>query len=223
MRRWRVLRRASRRQKLGISAALLLAIAVVINLWLQHSPFEKGATYVARVIDGDTIELANGERVRYIGIDTPERGQPYYEAAKRFNAQLVQGKHVELEFDVQQRDRYGRLLAYVHVEHNGKRVFVNAELVRQGYALAYTVPPNVKYADEFVRLQRIARRRGLGLWSEAHAQSDVDIYIGNRRTRVFHRADCPHASRLSSKHRIAFKSRRDALDANYHPCHRCKP
>lgn len=223
MRRRKILKRTSRRQKLGIGAVLLLAIATIVSLWLQESKFESGTAYVTRVIDGDTIELANGERVRYIGIDTPERGQPFYEVAKRFNAQLVEGKHVELEFDVQQRDKYGRLLAYVYVEHNGKRVFVNAELIKQGYALAYTVPPNVKYADEFVRLQRTARHQGLGLWSEARERTASDVYIGNSRTRVFHRPECPHAARLSPKHRVTFKSRNDALDANYHPCRRCKP
>ena len=121
---------------------------------------------VKRVLDGDTIELENGERVRYIGINTPEiahppRGAEFFgPKAAEANRELVEGKRVRLEFDVQKRDRYGRLLAYVYVDS----LFVNAELVKRGYAYAYTYPPNVKYAELFVRLQREAREAGRGLW-----------------------------------------------------------
>jgi micrococcal nuclease len=98
------------------------------------------------------------ERVRYIGIDTPEtkhpnRGvEPYRPEATEANRRLVQGQMVSLEFDVQPRDQDGRLLAYVYVGE----VMMNAELVRQGYALLSTYPPNVKHEALFVRLQREA-------------------------------------------------------------------
>ena len=85
---------------------------------------------VAQVVDGDTIELTNGRKVRYIGINTPERDQPYYAEATAVNRQLVQGKNVQLELDVETFDRYGRTLAYVWVDG----VMVNLEIVRQGYA-----------------------------------------------------------------------------------------
>jgi micrococcal nuclease len=124
-----------------------------------------------RVSDGDTIRvrLASGreERVRYIGVDTPELahfGEPedcYAQRATAFNARLVSGRTVRLVRDVEPRDRYGRLLAYVYV---GDR-FVNAELVRAGYAHVLTVPPNVRYAARFTRLAGAARRAGAGLWS----------------------------------------------------------
>lgn len=123
---------------------------------------------VARVIDGDTIKLINGERVRYIGIDTPELHHPkkpveyLAKEAKDFNEKLVGGKVVRLEFDVEKRDNYGRLLAYVYVDDT----FVNAELIEEGYAQLLTIPPNVKYADEFLRLQRKAREGNRGLWAE---------------------------------------------------------
>jgi micrococcal nuclease len=123
---------------------------------------------VERVIDGDTIKLVNGERVRYIGIDTPELHHPkkpveyYAREAKDFNANLVGSKTVRLEFDVQQRDRFGRLLAYVYVDD----IFVNAKIIEEGYAKILTIPPNVKYAEKFLKLQRQARDQNRGLWAK---------------------------------------------------------
>ena len=122
--------------------------------------------YVARVIDGDTIELANGQRVRYIGIDTPETVHPdkpaqcFGQEASNKNKELVAGKRVRLEKDVSETDKYGRLLRYVYVGD----VFVNLELVSQGYAYAFTYPPDVKYADVFVAAQKEARENNRGLW-----------------------------------------------------------
>jgi len=120
---------------------------------------------VASVVDGDTIELTDGRRVRYVGVNTPETGHPYATEAKSFNESLVAGQEVWLETDVQESDQYSRLLAYVWVGD----AFVNLELVRQGYANAYTVPPNVRYADTFVQAEREAREAGRGLWMPADA------------------------------------------------------
>lgn len=127
---------------------------------------------VVRVVDGDTIQVrvsSRVETVRYIGVDTPEvrhptRGvQPGGREATRVNGTLVRGRRVRLELDVQARDRYGRLLAYVWVGD----VMVNAELVRRGYAEVLTVPPNVRYQALFLRLQREARESARGLWGGA--------------------------------------------------------
>jgi micrococcal nuclease len=122
---------------------------------------------VVRVADGDTIRvaLAGGreERVRYIGIDTPEitADECYADEATAFNARLVAGRRVRLVLDAEERDRYGRLLAYVYAGE----VLVNAELVREGYAQPLTVPPNVRFEDRFARLARDARLAGKGLWA----------------------------------------------------------
>ncbi len=115
---------------------------------------------VTKVIDGDTIVLENGEHVRYIGMDTPEKGRPYYGEAKRENERLIKGKKVRLEYDVEKTDRYGRTLAYVYAGD----IFVNAELIKNGYAMIYTFPPNVKYAKTFLALQKEARTQKRGLW-----------------------------------------------------------
>lgn len=122
---------------------------------------------VQRVLDGDTVVLVTGERIRYIGIDTPELHHPkkpvefYAREAKEFNRRMVEGKMVRLEFDVERHDKYGRLLAYVYLLDG---TFVNAELIRQGYAQLLTFPPNVKYADLFRKLQTEAREASRGLW-----------------------------------------------------------
>jgi micrococcal nuclease len=123
-------------------------------------------------VDGDTIVVrvdGRTERVRYIGMDTPESVKPgtpvqcFAKAASAENQQLVAGERVKLVSDAEARDRYGRLLAYVYRERDG--LFVNAELVRRGYARVLTIPPNVAHAAEFRRLATTARRAGRGLWS----------------------------------------------------------
>ena len=127
---------------------------------------------VVRVVDGDTIRvgLRSGEEpVRYIGIDTPESVKPgapvqcFARRASAFNERLVGGEQVRLVYDIERRDRYGRLLAYVYRARDG--LFVNAELVRRGYATAVTFPPNVAHERELRRLARRARMSGRGLWS----------------------------------------------------------
>jgi micrococcal nuclease len=124
---------------------------------------------VVKIVDGDTIHVRTAERIekiRYIGINAPEihhptRGEePGGRDASEANRRLVAGRHVRLELDVQSRDRYGRLLAYVWVGET----MINAELVRQGYAQVMTVPPNVRYQRLLVDLQRDARQAGRGLW-----------------------------------------------------------
>jgi micrococcal nuclease len=149
-------------------------------------PFGKGYNYedilVERAVDGDTLKLENGERVRLIGIDTPEKFesaklyrdsqksgqdvktiQALGKRASNFTRDLVEGKRVRLEFDVEKRDKYKRLLAYVYLKDG---TFVNAEIVRQGYASLMTYPPNVKYVDTFKQLYQQARENNRGLWKE---------------------------------------------------------
>lgn len=126
---------------------------------------------VVRVVDGDTIDVCclqgKEERVRYIGVNTPEthhptKGVEYYgREAAAANRRLVEEKTVRLEFDVQLRDSYRRLLAYVYLEDG---TFVNAWLVEHGYAQVMTVPPNVRHQDLFLRCQQAAREVGRGLW-----------------------------------------------------------
>jgi micrococcal nuclease len=127
---------------------------------------------VVRIVDGDTIVVSSGgttEKVRYIGVDTPEDVKPgtpvqcFSRAAAAFNRRLVLGQRVRLVADAESHDRYGRSLFYVYRSSDG--LFVNAELVKRGYARTLTIPPNVAHAAEFGRLASSARRAGRGLWS----------------------------------------------------------
>lgn len=135
---------------------------------------------VTRVVDGDTVDVqidGRTERVRLIGVDTPEvhgTAEPYGAEASAFTKERLTGQEVSLELDAEARDRYGRLLAYVWV---GDELF-NATLVREGYAQVMTVPPNVKYADRFVALQQQAREAGAGLWGLPDAGSGTAAAAG---------------------------------------------
>jgi micrococcal nuclease len=121
---------------------------------------------VKRVIDGDTLELSNGETVRLIGVDTPETKDPrkpvqyFGKEATAFTQRTVAGKRVRLEYDQQRHDKYGRTLAYVYLDDG---TFVNAEIIRQGFGVAYTQFP-FKYLEQFRQLEREAREAGRGLW-----------------------------------------------------------
>ena len=140
---------------------MILVLALVLLVFSScTSTSEK--TVVTRVIDGDTIEIRGGDRVRYIGIDTPEIGEPYYLEATNKNRELVEGKRVRLVKDVSEEDQYGRLLCYIYVDD----LFVNAELVRLGYARAYRYPPDTYYAELFSQLELEAKQAGRGLWAK---------------------------------------------------------
>ena len=123
---------------------------------------------VIKVIDGDTIEIEGKRKVRYIGIDAPETKDPrrpiqcFGEEAYNKNKELVEGYNIEMEKDVSETDKFGRLLRYVYV--NG--TFVNEYLVKEGFASVSTFPPDVRYVDIFLKAQTEAREKNLGLWSK---------------------------------------------------------
>ncbi len=125
-----------------------------------------GKYKVARVIDGDTIEIEGGERVRYIGMDTPETVKPHTAIqcfgpeASQENKKLVAGKIVRLEKDVTNRDKYGRLLRYVWLGNN----LVDLTLVQLGFARATPYPPNIHYKTKFYQAENLARKQKIGLW-----------------------------------------------------------
>lgn len=124
---------------------------------------------VVKVVDGDTIDVEiAGEvrRIRYIGMDTPERGDPYFKDATDANKRLVLNRSVELEKDVSETDRFGRALRYVYADG----LMINAELVKQGFAQASTYPPDVKHQALFSRLEREARSLSRGLWTATVAE-----------------------------------------------------
>jgi len=187
-------------------------IPILIVLLFISPVFAEETFTVRRVIDGDNLELENGQAVRLIGFDCPdilydcdspecvERYADGWEATK-FTRELVEGKEVRLEFDVQKKDKYGRLLAYVFIEEpmptyepyytdpEGYKAnvrndiylphFLNAVIIKYGYASPMTIPPNVKYAELFKELYQEARERKKGLWKDAIQKKEGDNCISN--------------------------------------------
>jgi len=138
-----------------------VGIGLLVGFFIWHTNTSQlEEALVVRVIDGDTVELADGRRVRYLGIDTPEQGEFYAAEATTTNRELVEGKLVELQQGNRDCDGYGRLLRYVYIDG----IFVNAELVAQGYAIAYIFDPDEKYSQVLVRLEQYAKLRQRGLW-----------------------------------------------------------
>lgn len=208
---------------------ILFSVIFILMVYLVIIP--QKLLIVKRVIDGDTIELESGESIRLIGIDTPETVHPnkpveyFGKEASDFTKKIAEGKRVKLEYDAQTKDTYGRILAYVFLEDG---TFLNAKLVEFGYAKVSTYPPNVKYSELFLQLQRLAREQRRGLW----ASSDIDVeskpiirkeekktiivYV-TRTGAKYHRVGCRYLSRSSIP-----MSLKDAK-LRYSPCSVCNP
>ena len=147
------------------SITWLLAIILFLLFPLCSCSAPPDVARVTQVIDGDTIAIEGGYKVRYIGIDTPEiypKLEAYGMEALEANRKLVEGKEVRLEWDVSETDKDGRLLRYVYVDD----IFVNAELVRQGLAEAKAYPPDIKHQDYLEELEAEAREAGRGIWAK---------------------------------------------------------
>ena len=177
---------------------------------------------VKAVIDGDTLLLTDGRFVRYIGINTPEiahkdkSGEPFGEAATRYNAALVAAGWVQLEYDRQKHDHYGRLLAYVYTE---KGVMVNRAMIAAGMAYCLYKTPNLRYTGELLDAQIKAMNAARGIWTKlGRAGGSV---IGNKRSRRFHRPDCRNARKMSRKNKTYFTTQWQAFRKGYSPGKNC--
>ncbi len=179
-----------------------------------------GEATVVKVVDGDTIDVKIGgiiHRVRYIGIDTPETVapnqtvEPFGPEASAKNKELVAGKVVRLEKDVSETDKYDRLLRYVYIGD----LFVNAELVRLGYAQAVAYPPDTKYQSLLVSMENEAKAAHRGMW--------VGKYIGSKLSNKYHLPSCSWAVKITSDNAIWFYSVADAKVQGYIPCGVCQP
>lgn len=132
--------------------------------------WEKMETVTVKyIIDGDTVILVNGDKVRYTSIDTPERGDCWYRQAKQMNQDLVSGKEILLELDITNRDKYERLLRYIYVgeDVNDKKQeikFVNMELVKAGLARVKEYKPDLEYLEELETAENYAKQNKIGLW-----------------------------------------------------------
>ncbi len=205
---------------------------------LNESAVKTLPARVTGVVDGDTVHVrlegGKDERVRFIGVDAPEstrKVEPYGKETAAHTKKRLEGKTVYLELDVGERDRYGRLLAYVWLsppedggEAEVRAKMFNAELLLAGFAQVMTVPPNVKYADLFVQFQREARENGRGLWGAAPQEPEAKgAFVGSVRSNKYHYPDCRWAGRISPANEIWFDSAADARAQGYEPCGVCRP
>ena len=198
-------------------------------VWLLYFPPQQACSadtwhQVKWVIDGDTVVLNDGRKVRYLGINAPELAhdghlvEPFAEEAKRFNASLVDHKEIRLEFDKERTDQYGRTLAYIFVR-NG--VLVNAELLSNGYAYLLYHPQNQKYNSLLLKSQRAAMSAKKGIWKDW--RENPNAYPGNKQSRRFHLSTCAFGKRIKPQNRIVFQRQWDAYGEGYAPAKRCLP
>ncbi|MBM4288430.1 MAG: hypothetical protein FJ135_09855 [Deltaproteobacteria bacterium] len=217
---------ANRGESWQFNLVLVLGVLAAC-LWLgctpQTGPSSEG--YAAQVLDGDTIVLADGRRVRYLGIDSPElssidlRELKIARQAHKVNVELIQGVKLRLEYGQERYDQYNRLLAYIFLP-DGR--FLNAELVRQGLAWVFLRSPNLGYQQELVEAQRQAINQRLGWWQEL-PPADEPHYIGNARSFRFHRPSCPGAQAMSRGNRRIFQTPLEAYWEGFSPARDCKP
>jgi micrococcal nuclease len=157
---------------LGILGAVIIAVALAASRQAGGPPAGAGPAEatVVRIVDGDTLVVTGGVRIRLIGINTPESVDPRRpvecfgkEASAALGRLVPPGTPVRLSYDVERTDDFGRTLAYLYRSSDG--LFVNAALVEQGFAQPMTFPPNVAHAGEFAALAIQARQGSVGLWS----------------------------------------------------------
>ncbi|OYD09657.1 thermonuclease family protein [Paludifilum halophilum] len=222
--------------------ALILFLALVLLTGCQSDSGENPDSSrripveLVRVVDGDTVTVnieGKKESVRFLLVDTPETNhprlgeQPYGAQAKSFTKKMLnQAETVELEKDVSERDKYGRLLAYLYADG----VSVQEELLKKGLArVAYIYPPNVKYVDRYRSMQEEARHKQRGIWEvENYVQEDgfkkevienhekgrqqeqKGEYIASKNSEVYHKVSCPDADTIKRKNRIYFETEQEA-------------
>ncbi len=142
---------------------ILVVLGIFFSYHLLFSKETRIEANVVRVIDGDTFVTDSGERIRLIGMNTPEKNEYYYKEAKNRLEELVGNKTIFLENDAGKKDKYGRSLRYVFTNDT----FVNIKLVEEGYARPLTIKPNYKYETEIEKAASSARNRDIGIWNSS--------------------------------------------------------
>jgi micrococcal nuclease len=208
-----------RRRQIRIALlACCCAVTLFISCGKKDPLRDLESARVVRIRDGDTIELADGRAVRYIGIDTPEEGQPGADSATVLNTTLVLGKTVRLEYGGERLDRYGRTLAFVWVDGR----MVNREILKAGWASCYFFEKNLKHARELVQALDGAMDNHRGLWKLPHTET-ADHYVASDAGFRFHRPDCPSVGDIGKDAIIIYTVRDSAVYHGFSPCHNCLP
>ncbi len=207
----------------ALAACLLISAA---NLFSAHA-FRSGDFYatVKHVIDGDTIVLQDGAKVRYVGINAPEiahgdkPGEPFGRKATQFNRRLVLHRKVHIVPAGDRIDRFGRILAFVYLP-DGR--MVNEKLLKEGLAHVCFFSKKLKNRNFLLQAQLFAINARRGIWSVPPVNPEP-YYIGNRKSLRFHRPGCRHGSRTGRKNRVIFRDRISAFKKGYCRCKKCLP
>jgi micrococcal nuclease len=212
----------------------IFSIVLIASIFLGRSPlpalesgsdkrpFERDQEQpqtIKKVLDGDTFVLSNNERVRLIGVDTPEQGEPFSDAARRFADSVLVGAKIRVENDKPQRDKYDRILAYVFVDDS---LLFNELLLRRGLANAYLFKENKRLVKRLISAQNEARKFKRGIWS-IDKPSDEPYYISAGGSFRFHRPLCTLIKNINQKKASRYKNRDAALDKGLSPCRECRP
>jgi micrococcal nuclease len=198
--------------------ALIVGFRLVEHIGVDRLPGER--FIVARIIDGDTVELRGGDRLRLLSIDTPEKGELFYDEACAFLDSLTLGKMARIVFTGRRRDKYGRLLGYLYIDS----IFVNKVILERGLGFLYFFDDTEFNRPEISQLfaaQRNALRERVGIWSIE--REPEPYYVAVKGSFRFHRPGCRYIKQFSPDHHRTFPTREDALYEGLSPCRRCRP
>ena len=198
----------------------------ILNKYSNTNCHVEESAVCTKVVDGDTIYLDNGKKVRFVGVNTPERGVEGYITSKNFVQKLCLNKEVGLDIDdSKHNDKYGRTLAVVIVD--GKNL--NEMLLKEGLAEIMYMPPSEFYPYDWANgntptssHQTSSSSSDTGS-SASHSSSDSGSYVGNANSGKFHVAGCGSVGKMSEKNKVFFSSRSEAINQGYVPCKRCNP
>lgn len=216
----------ARRKYWLLKFALLLAVALAV-VWIRFPAeigIEKKETdrfTVRKVLDGDTADLAGGDRLRLLAIDCPEEEEPFHDEARRMLERVATGKPARLEYGKNRRDRYGRLLGYLYVDDT---IFVNRLLIDSGYANLYLFKDNDLSSTEIAELLEAQKRaigRKVGIWSVDRGREEY--YVSPHNSLRFHRPSCPELKDARADKYTRYNSREEALVEGLSPCRSCHP
>ncbi len=196
----------------------------ILNQYSDTECHVEESAVCTKVVDGDTIYLDNGEKVRFVGVNTPERGVEGYIASKNFVQKLCLNKEVGLDIDdSKHHDKYGRTLAVVIVD--GKNV--NEMLLKEGLAEIMYMPPSEFYpynwANSDTHVADTSSSSSSSSTSDSSSSSDSGSYVGNANTGKFHVSSCSSVNKMSEKNKVFFSSRDEAINQGYVPCKKCNP
>lgn len=207
---------------------ILPAIFFIISLsfWNDANAASRQDAIVKEVLSGDSVRLAGGKTLRYIGVQSPgltskiPLTREYGENAKKYNESLVGAKKIQIEWDAQVRDNKGNLLGYVFLEDS---TFVNQAILKAGHGKATLPPPNLKYVSLLRKAEVDARKGRLAMWEKEPKDPFLEVeYWGDKNTKIYYLPNSPELDRIPQSFLVKFRSRVEAKAAGFKPCFTCK-